>query len=79
MQGGPDAGLRIRGAFRRLRARPATRVIAIDMPNENSLDSKDWQSYRTSVDRIENATGYDFLSNVSSVIQTAVEARVDNL
>ncbi|MBL8193151.1 MAG: DNA/RNA non-specific endonuclease [Blastocatellia bacterium] len=56
-----------------------TRVIAIDMPNENSLDSKDWQSYRTSVDRIENATGYDFLSNVSSVIQTAVEARVDNL
>lgn len=34
--------------------------------------------YRTTVDAIENSTGYDFLSNVSASIQSAVEAQVDN-
>jgi endonuclease G len=38
----------------------------------------DWKSYRTSVDAIEAATGYDLLSNVSASIQQIVEAQVDN-
>jgi len=54
-----------------------TRVIAIDTPNTNSINSK-WQTYLTSVDDIEKATGYDLLSNVSVPIQKVIEAKVDS-
>lgn len=55
----------------------ATRVIAIDTPNNNSIGTN-WGAYRTSVDAIEQATGYDLLSAVSSTVQSAIEARTDN-
>lgn len=55
----------------------STRVIAINTPNTNSVNS-DWKTYRTSVDAIEAATGYDLLSAVSTTIQATIEARVDN-
>jgi len=54
----------------------ATRVIAIDTPNTNSISSK-WQACLTSVDAIEAATGYDLLSNVSVSIQKVLEAKID--
>ena len=54
-----------------------TRVIAINTPNINTTNS-DWKTYRTSVDAIEAATGYDLLSNVSTTIQSTIEATVDN-
>jgi len=54
-----------------------TRVIAIDTPNTNSINSK-WQTYLTSVDNIEKATGYDLLSNVPEPIQKVIEAKVDS-
>jgi endonuclease G, mitochondrial len=56
----------------------STRVIAVNTPNNNSTNS-DWKTYRTSVDAIEAATGYDLLSNLSAAIQTTIEAKVDNL
>lgn len=59
------------------RVSTATRVIAIDTPNNNSL-STNWASYRTTVDAIEAATGYDILSAVPGSVQSVVEARVDN-
>ncbi|MGY2131126.1 DNA/RNA non-specific endonuclease [Hymenobacter sp. HD11105] len=59
------------------RVTTGTRVIAINTPNTNTLDSN-WGTYRTSVDAIEQATGYDLLSAVSSSVQSVVEARVDN-
>ena len=55
----------------------ATRVIAIDTPNDNSI-STTWGSYRTSVDAIEAATGLDLLSAVPTAIQQPIEARTDN-
>lgn len=55
----------------------STRVIAINTPNNNSVNS-DWKTYRTSVDAIEAATGYDLLSAVSTTIQGTIESRVDN-
>lgn len=55
----------------------STRVIAVNTPNINTTNS-DWKVYRTSVDAIEAATGYDLLSNVSSSIQSVIEAKVDN-
>ena len=55
----------------------STRVIAIDTPNDNSLNTS-WGTYRTTVNAIESATGYDLLSAVSTTVQSVVEARVDN-
>jgi endonuclease G, mitochondrial len=56
-----------------------TRVIAVNMPNEQGIKDIPWQTYRISVDEIEAMTGYDLLSNVSKRIQTTVEKRVDAL
>jgi endonuclease G len=60
------------------RVSTSTRVIAIDMPNTQSVNGQSWGYYRTTVDAIEAATGYNFLSNVSSGIQSVIEAQVDN-
>ena len=55
----------------------ATRIIAVNMPNTNSIGTA-WGAYRTSVDAIEAATGYNILSAVSSTVQTTIESRVDS-
>jgi len=55
-----------------------TRVIAIDMPNSQGIRSIPWQNYRTTVDSIEQKTGYNLLSSVASSTQTVIEAKVDN-
>ncbi|MBD2297488.1 DNA/RNA non-specific endonuclease [Nostoc sp. FACHB-190] len=57
----------------------ATRVIAVDIPNVQGVRNANWRSYRVSVDTLESRTGYDFLSQVSTSIQSTIEARVDNL
>ncbi|TGE24361.1 DNA/RNA non-specific endonuclease [Hymenobacter aquaticus] len=59
------------------RVSSSTRVIAVDTPNENTI-STSWGGYRTSVDAIETATGYDILSRVPTGIQATLEAKVDN-
>ena len=56
----------------------STRIIAINTPNINTT-SINWKSYRTSVDAIESATGYDIFSNLPAPLQTILEAKVDNL
>ncbi|GAB2959232.1 DNA/RNA non-specific endonuclease [Hymenobacter coalescens] len=65
------------GASDASRVSTGTRVIAIDTPNDNALLTT-WGSYRTSVDAIEQATGYDLLSAVAPAVQTTVEARTDS-
>lgn len=55
----------------------ATRVIAVIMPNVNSINN-DWKNFRTSVRAIELATGYNLLSNVSAGTQQVIETKVDN-
>ncbi|MFC7667587.1 DNA/RNA non-specific endonuclease [Hymenobacter humi] len=54
----------------------STRVIAVDMPNTNTIN-QDWGSYRTTVDAIEAATGYDLLSKLPVEVQAAIESKVD--
>jgi DNA/RNA endonuclease G (NUC1) len=49
------------------------RVIAVDMPNVTGIASHDWTRYRTTVDAIEAATGYDFLDLLPDSIEEAVE------
>ena len=60
------------------RVTSSTRVISVIMPNNDNI-TNDWKSYRTSVDFIEQETGYDILSKVSVATQNTIEARVDNL
>jgi len=55
-----------------------TRVIAVDMPNEEGLKEKDWTEYRTTVKQIEAATGYNLLSNVPDKVQQVIESKVDS-
>jgi endonuclease G, mitochondrial len=56
-----------------------TRVITVDIPNVQGVRNADWRNYRISVDTLESRTGYNFLSNVSSSVQSVIESRVDNL
>lgn len=54
-----------------------TRIIAVNIPNNQSAADKPWRAYVTSVDELEKLTGYDFLSNVPTEVQRIIEARID--
>jgi endonuclease G, mitochondrial len=53
-----------------------TRVIAVNTPNINSINT-DWGSYRTTVDAIEAATGYDLLFSLPDQVENVLESKVD--
>jgi endonuclease G len=53
-----------------------TRIIAVNIPNDNSVNSA-WSGYRTTVDAIEAAAGLDILSALPLSVQNVVEARTD--
>lgn len=52
-----------------------TPVLATIMPNRAGVSQKPWQSYVVSIDDVERATGYDYLSKVAPSIQQVIEAR----
>jgi endonuclease G len=54
-----------------------TRIIAVNIPNNQTAADKPWSAYVTSIDALETLTGYDFLSNVPTSIQRIIEARID--
>jgi endonuclease G, mitochondrial len=58
------------------RINTSTRVIAVNTPNVNTIDSE-WGTYRTTVDAIEQVTGYDLLSALSEEVERTLEGRVD--
>jgi len=49
-------------------------VLAVNMPNVAGVRNDPWQKYLTTIDKIETATGYDFLSLLQTAYQDAVEA-----
>lgn len=51
----------------------STEVIAVMMPNFAGVRNEKWQSYLTTIRRIENSTGYNFLSNLSDGLQQTIE------
>jgi len=53
-----------------------TKVVAAVMPNDRTAGSHAWTDFLTSVDEVETATGYDFLSRVSEATQRVIEASV---
>lgn len=55
----------------------ATHILAVDRPNRNVIKNTNWKKYRVSVDELEAATGYDFLSNVPLSVQQVIEHLVD--
>ena len=54
-----------------------TRVIAVNIPNDQSAADKPWRAYLTSVDSLEALTGYDFMPNVPTDVQRVIEMRID--
>ncbi len=54
-----------------------TRVIAVSIPNTQVAADKPWRAYLTTVDAIEQLTGYDFLKNVPTDLQRVLESRID--
>lgn len=60
------------------RVNSSTRVIAVNIPNNNTVNSN-WKNYRVSVDAIEAATGYNLLTRLPDALQAVLEARVDDL
>ena len=59
------------------RVTAATRVIAVNTPNINSINT-DWKQYIVTVRDIENATGYNLLSSLPQAVQDAVETKKDS-
>ena len=66
------------------RVAASTRVIAVIMPNTQGIRSadpndptKNWMRFETTVDAIEQLTGYNLFSNIPSAIQNAIEASND--
>jgi endonuclease G len=55
----------------------ATRVVAVDMPNNQPVDNLPWYDYRVSIDEIEMATGHDFLDTLPSALQQQLESLAD--
>jgi endonuclease G len=58
------------------RVASGTRVIAVNTPNINTINS-DWKQYLTTVRSIEQATGYNFLSALPQSVQDAIEVTTD--
>jgi len=53
----------------------STEVLAVIMPNRSGVGEHHWTDYLTSVDAVEQASGYDLLSALPAPIQGVVEAR----
>jgi DNA/RNA endonuclease G (NUC1) len=49
-------------------------VIAVDMPNITGILGEKWETYKTTVDAIETASGYDVLAALPDHIEIAVES-----
>ena len=50
-------------------------VIAVNMPNTAGIASRPWTDYRTTVDRVEQLSGYDLLNELPDAIERYWEAR----
>jgi DNA/RNA endonuclease G (NUC1) len=55
----------------------SSRTIAVLLPNSQGIRTDPWENYLTTVDAIEQLTGYDFYSNLPPAVQACVEAGVN--
>jgi endonuclease G len=54
-----------------------TRIIAVDMPNEDNIESQPWERFRTTIRQVEERTGYDFFSSLPRELQDELETRFE--
>lgn len=59
------------------RITPATRVIAVNIPNVDGIYSDPWQNYLTSVAHLQTNTGFTFFSALEPNLATVLRAKVD--
>jgi endonuclease G, mitochondrial len=52
----------------------STEVLAVLMPNRRGVGEREWKAYSTSVDAVEQASGYDFLNALPERVQRVIEA-----
>lgn len=55
-----------------------SRVIAVDMPNIDGIEEKNWRDYKTTVRQIEQKTGYNFLTVLPADVQNVLETKIDS-
>jgi DNA/RNA endonuclease G (NUC1) len=55
----------------------SSRALAVLMPNVQGIRNNSWQTYLTTVDNIEQQTGYDFFANLPPAVQACIEAGTD--
>jgi endonuclease G len=56
---------------------PASRVIAVVMPNDETAIGPDWGVYRTNAAEVERRTGYRFFDRLPPDVAEALRRRVD--
>ncbi len=59
------------------RVTSSTRVIAINVPNDQGIN-RSWTQFKTTVNNIENLTGLDLFENIPNRIESVLESRIDN-
>ncbi len=55
----------------------STRIIAVDMPNDDGIANIRWESYKTTVRSIEERTGLDLFGLLPRGMQDQIETRID--
>ncbi len=61
------------------RVTAGSKTIAVLMPNVQGIRNEDWHSFLTTVDNVEQQTGYDFFSNIPDAIENAIEAGINGV
>ncbi|MBX3231352.1 MAG: DNA/RNA non-specific endonuclease [Labilithrix sp.] len=56
---------------------PATRVIAVEVPNDTSVNGN-YRRYLTSLEKLEQKTGFHFLSDADPAVHAALAPQVDS-
>jgi endonuclease G len=57
---------------------PTTRVIAVDMPNDNDAVGEEWAKFRTSPAAVERRTGFKFFDRLRPDVAEALRQKVDD-
>ena len=55
-----------------------SRIIAVDMPNIDGIEQKNWRDYKTTIRQIEQKTGYNFLTALPADVQSVLETKIDS-
>lgn len=54
-----------------------TRIIAVDMPNNDGIEEEPWDKYKTTIRAIEEKTGLDFFVAMPRELQDRIETRIE--